>query len=446
MNVVRNTAVVVSLMMLMLVGHFALHRFLNSRPDVVFVDVDSDGTPVPNRWNLPLLAIGEGKPNRQVQQVGQAPTPVPAPLDAAPVEATDSESRSEPEDDGPDAAAVRSVIEQELAHASPEERDIWYEELKTLPAGVVRDLLQVRKQIRALPRLLGGMPEKLAAVDTGLPSRSQEINAEPASQKIRFQLPDQNSSAIEIEAAISQLRHNLTNSATPGFKRLRVSLVDAYGPSWRDVSSYDETSSTAGPEFQGEGCRIAPILVDMKQGQLKKTERQFDLAIHGEGFFVVRRGDKDYLTRCGSFTLDKNRHLCLVTANEDVVLLPTLEVPFGVREVQIAADGAISLLKAGETSPVVVGNLQLAQVPSPARLKPIGNSLFVTTPESGDLVMAQPTANGLGEIHQGFVEQSNVDFEKESEELQDLANILKSLPIPNARPATATKQPQLRPH
>ena len=447
MNVARNTAIVVSLMLLMLVGHFALHRFLGHRSDVVLVDVNTDGSMMINGRGLPLLDLGDQKRHRHVQQAGTPPTTVPAPVDASPVEAVDSEPSSDRgEVDAADAAAVRSVIEQELSHTTPEERDIWYEELKSLPAGVVRDLLQVRKQIRALPRLLGGIPEKLASVDTGLSGRSQEINAEPASQKIRFHLPDQNSSAVEIEAAISQIRHNLTNSATPGFKRLRVSLVDAYGPSGREIDSYDETSSTVGSDFQGEGCRVAPILVDLKQGQLKKTERHFDLAIDGEGFFVVRRGDKKFLTRCGSFTLDKNRHLCLVTANEDVVLQPTIEIPFHVKEVQISADGTISFLNAGESNPAVAGQLQLAQVPSPARLKPVGSSLFVTTPESGEVILSQPNSNGLGSIQQGFLEQSNVDFEKETEELQDLANILKSLPIPSSRPATATKTPQVRPH
>lgn len=444
MNVVRNTAVVVSLMMLMLVGHLALQQYFVRAPGVVFVDVGPDGMPTTPGRHLPLLSLGDQEQPRKLQQVGGAPTAVPEPDDATPVEVNESEALKG--NDGPDAAAVRAVIEQELSHTSPEERDIWYDELKSLPAGVVRDLLQVRKQIRALPRLMGGLPEKVASADAGLGNRNQEIKAEPASQKIRFQLPDQNSSANEIEAAISQLRHNLTNAATPGFKRLRVSLVDAYGPGWQDAHSDDETTSTVAPGFQGEGCRMAPVLVDLQQGSLKKTERPFDLAIDGEGFFVIRRDEKEYLTRCGSFTIDKKRHLCLVTANDDLELLPTIEIPFGVGEVQIAADGVISHQKADEATPVVIGKLQIAQVPSPARLKPIGNGLFMATTESGEIALAQPTSNGLGAIHQGFLEQSNVHFEKETEELQELMTILKSLPIPNSRPATATKIPGLRPH
>ena len=55
---------------------------------------------------------------------------------------------------GVDANAVRRVIEEELAGSSREERDIWYDELKSIPAGVVRNLLQVRKQLRSLPRWL----------------------------------------------------------------------------------------------------------------------------------------------------------------------------------------------------------------------------------------------------------------------------------------------------
>ena len=284
------------------------------------------------------------------------------------------------------------------------------------------------------------MPEKLASADPQISNRTHEIAAEPASQKIRFNGHDQPSATKALEAAVSQLRHNLTNAATPGFKRLRVMLVDNYTCSVPESDAADDSrpAPLRGNICLGEGCRIAPLFLDLKQGPLKKTARQFDLAIDGEGFFVVRRGEKDYLTRCGALTLDRDRQLCLATTNDNAILQPAIKIPFDVREIQVAANGVVMALKSGETSPAAIGNLQLAQVPSPTRLQPTGNTLFVANEESGAVILGPPMTGGLGEIQQGFLEQSNVNFEKEQEEIEELTTILKSLPLQSFRPATAS--------
>jgi hypothetical protein len=377
MRGVRNTGFVVSLALLAsLVGHFAIQKhferrtrgmiarlssesaspsdtslFHSSRPPALFDRSTAphllDDTPSPGQV-ISALGVHErftgGRAQVvQAQQTENPPTTVPAPTDAAPVDASLSDSSHEAEIHPGDANAVRNVIEHELSHATREEREIWYDELKSLPAGVVRDLLQVRKQIRALPRLLGGIPEKLASTDSSISNRTHEIAAEPASQKIRFSVPDQLFATTAMEAAISQLRHNLANAATPGYKRLRVMLVDSYVQSSLDTNGLHDpqTEPSPGANFQGEGCRLAPLLLDLKQGLLKKTGRQLDLAITGEGFFVVRRGEREFLTRCGAFTLDRNRFLCLANSNDNSVLQPPICVPDDAHEIQVSADGIV---------------------------------------------------------------------------------------------------------
>lgn len=362
---------------------------------------------------------------------------VPAPSDGAPAEVPNSE---EPIPHAVDATGVREVIEQELSHASREEREIWYDELKSLPAGVVRDLLQVRKQIHALPRLLGGMPEKLASADPSVPARSHEVSAEPASQKIRFNLPDHSSTAA-IETAISQLRHNVANAATPGFKRLRVTLVDSYSNSWHDEDGGASTDASS-RGIRGEGCQVAPILLDLQQGKLRKTERPLDLAIDGDGFFVVRRGEKEFLTRCGAFTLDRDRQVCLSVCDDVVPLQPSIKIPTDAREIQISANGSIAVLMENQGSPVPVGQIQLGRVPAADRLQPLGDSLYVPNENSGAIELAAPMAQGMGELQQGCLEQSNADFERELDQIDQLTMILKTFPSTMSRPATArTPQP-----
>ncbi len=362
-----------------------------------------------------------------VQQVGNPPTAVPAPADAFPVDPQHDEN----DDDETASAAVRNVIERELSHATREERDIWFDELKTLPAGVVRDLLQVRKQLRALPRLLGGVPEKLASSDPAPLGQSREIIAEPASQKIRFQTPDDFSAASAVETAITQLRHNLMNASTPGFKRLRVTLLDSY-------SNLSLDPVSAGSGLRGEGCQLAPLQLDLKQGSLKSTGRQLDLAIEGEGFFVIRQGEKELLTRCGAFTTDRDRRLGMAISESSLLLHPIITVPEDAREIQISADGVVSALKSSDAPLLEIGRIQLGRVASPARLQPIGQTLLLPTEDSGPVAFSSPMAEGSGELQQGFLEQSNVDFQAELDEIEELTMILKAAPFEQSRPVTAS--------
>ena len=377
----------------------------------------------------------------QTIRTSDPPTTVPAPVDAYPVDVPDDEDDLYQQTGN---EAVRSVIERELSHTTSEEREIWFDELKTLPAGVVRDLLQVRKQLRALPRLMGGVPEKLAsAIPAKRDSHNGEVAAEPVSQKIRFQSLPESSPAAAIETAISQLQHNVTNARTPGYKRIRITLVDCYEPTSPEAPSLDDTEAALWPRagIHGLGCRLAPPQLDLKQGLLKNTERQLDLAISGEGFFVVKRGETELLTRCGAFTLDCNRQLCLLVCADAVLLQPAITVPVDVREIQVSADGTVAILKSSEPTLSVIGQLQLARVASAPRLQPVGQTLYLPTEESGPIVIETPLTNGIGEIQQGYLEQSNVDCKSEMEEIEDLQMILKALPYPQSRPVTASGSP-----
>lgn len=462
MNRERSSGFVVSLVMLaILAGFFAIHqRFFLPTKAAHTVEVTQPKSSKPPADKIvqignPPAELAE-QPHRPIRHVLQAlgeriedesdlpraVTPskeVPAPIENVPAETGPVNEKRVGE---ANTSAVREVIEHELSHATREERDIWFDELKSLPAGVVQDLLQVRKQLRTLPRILGGLPEKIASTDPATVTTPLEIPAEPASQKIRFHWSNHASSVAAIEMAISQLRHNLTNAHTPGYKRIRVTLVDAYNPGPSDSAADAQRDFSTSQEIQGEGCRVAPSILDLKQGSLKKTGRQFDLAIDGDGFFVVRTAEKEFLTRCGTLTVDRNRHLCLALADEYAILQPVISIPMEAREVQISADGIVSAVLSGGTPATTCGQLQLGRVACPARLRPMGQTLLITNEHTGNVVVGSAMANGFGEIHQGFIENSNVDFQSETDEIEDLNKLLKSLPLPSGRSATASSQPE----
>jgi flagellar hook protein FlgE len=93
--------------------------------------------------------------------------------------------------------------------------------------------------------------------------------------------------------------NNLANINTPGFKGSRVRFAD--------LMSQQLTSAGAGNPAQiGLGVRAAGINKDFTQGSMMQTGNVFDLAIGGEGLFVLSDGVQDFYTRAGAFSPDSN--------------------------------------------------------------------------------------------------------------------------------------------
>ena len=389
----------------------------------------------------PALQTSE-VPDAPAEEKGP-PNPVPLPNDAVPLNEKDKPANSQPED-VLDAHAVRQVIEDELSGSSREERDIWYEELKSLPAGVVRDLLQVRKQLRSLPRAL----HKMDPVESVPAPRLAALPAEHASQTRRQPLPDWTPTLGALEQACAIARHNIANSTTPGFKRLRVMLVDSYGIHWQDEPASADATDSRRPArlnpIQVEGCRLAECLLDLKQGVLRQTDRQLDLAIDGDGLFVAMQDNEPLYTRCGVLVLDAQRRLCLAVADGLAPLEPVITIPADIREIQISANGTVNVLAKLGAPPVSVGQLALARFPSPSRLRPAGGTLLSPTDLSGAAEIGAPDEAGRGVIQQGCLERSNVDLELELAEIEQWQALLKSFPTVS-RPVTASgPEPQSR--
>ena len=460
-------AVITLALLASLVGHYTLHRQFEAR----FQSLVADGHLRTGQLLLPPLA-GDGpsaiprfldehdRPRRleqilpalQIRDDGEAddipsrqsrPQPVPEPQ-----EATSLADVHEPTDAAPgkrsthvDDNAVRRVIDEELLGSSREERDIWYDELKSIPAGVVRDLLQVRKQLRSLPRALHKADAPVTP-PARVALRAAEISAEPASQSRRQPFPDWTPTLAALEQATSFSRHNVANSITPGFKRIRWHLADAYGSGSDDEADAEAahgevTRPSKLTPIQVEGCRLAVPLLDLKPGALLKTGRPLDLAIDGDGLFVAILNEKQVYSRCGAIVLDAQRRLSLSVVDRSAVLQPPVTIPDDAQEIQITARGEVLVLRVAGTDPQSVGRLQLARFACPERMRPVGTTLLAATEASGAADLGEPEASGRGAIQQGCLEQSNVDVESELADIERLQSLLKSLPT-QARPVTAS--------
>lgn len=111
------------------------------------------------------------------------------------------------------------------------------------------------------------------------------------------------------QAALNVIGDNLANLNTPGFKSSRVTFSDELSQTLRPANAPSGGIGGKNPMQSGSGARVSSIDVNYGQGGIMQTGRPFDLAIDGEGFFVLTNGSQDFYSRVGAFNLDENNDL-----------------------------------------------------------------------------------------------------------------------------------------
>ncbi len=106
--------------------------------------------------------------------------------------------------------------------------------------------------------------------------------------------------------ALNTIANDLSNMNTTGFKSQSVSFSDLF---------YQQIGSTGSgdPIQRGSGTQVAAIETDFSNGSPTSTGVDTDVALQGNGFFVVNDGNNQLLTRAGDFTLNSGGNL--VTSN-----------------------------------------------------------------------------------------------------------------------------------
>ncbi len=135
---------------------------------------------------------------------------------------------------------------------------------------------------------------------------------------------------------------------------------------------------------------------DLSEGPMVGTQSPLDLAIHGQGYFVVSTPDGERYTRHGVFQLDKLGQI--VTTEGNPVLNSggaPITVPLDTGTITITRDGTIS----ADTQEI--GKIKLVSFENPQALSKVGSGLYEAVDQS-------PTTDPDSEILQGMVESSNV--------------------------------------
>ncbi len=100
--------------------------------------------------------------------------------------------------------------------------------------------------------------------------------------------------------------NNVSNVNTHGFKTERVTFMDMLSQEISGAAEPRENVGGINPMQVGLGMMIASIDKIMTQGSLQTTGKNTDVAVSGEGFFVIKDGNKQFYTRAGMFNIDRD--------------------------------------------------------------------------------------------------------------------------------------------
>jgi flagellar hook protein FlgE len=227
---------------------------------------------------------------------------------------------------------------------------------------------------------------------------------------------------------LSVISNNLANVGSTGFKRSRAQFGDLF------ASAPTQTTRM----IAGQGTRLNGVVQQFTQGTLEASDKTLDLAVAGEGFFVVK-GDPPRqavtYTRNGAFQVNSNRQvvdttgstlqLLPVDASGNVAgnaladafdfVLPT-NAPgsptVALVNVSVGIDGLVTATYA-DGSDQALGKIAMASFTAQEGLRPVGDSHWQSTGDSGPPSIDAATNGPLGTIRSGALERANVDVTEE---------------------------------
>ena len=158
------------------------------------------------------------------------------------------------------------------------------------------------------------------------------------------------------------IAENLANASTPGYRSGCVLPKNFVGE--------------LHGRLVGHQWRVG---TDMSTGAIRLTDRPLDCALQGDGFFVVRSPNGDFLTRNGSFEMSTDG--TLMSAGGFEVLgadNQPLNVPGGTsaERIEVAEDGTLS------ADGKKFGQLKIDRVDSEEQLRRVGTAMFAAAPEA----------------------------------------------------------------
>jgi flagellar hook protein FlgE len=237
----------------------------------------------------------------------------------------------------------------------------------------------------------------------------------------------------QFQEEIDVIGNNIANVNTVAFKAARTDLADSFSQTLASSNLGGDESAQV-----GLGVITAGITNEYTQGAINRTGVETDLAVSGDGFFLVKDpvSGETFVTRAGDFRLDSSNYL--VTGNglrvqgyNDLGLSTIGDIQIDAAQRPASADPAATMVsfsiddlgqidvRLSDGSEYVRGQVLMQNFTNPQGLVKEGNNLYSGIAAAGPLGGAtSPTpaaagTNGLGRIQSGALELSNVDLSNE---------------------------------
>ncbi len=207
------------------------------------------------------------------------------------------------------------------------------------------------------------------------------------------------------QMTIDVIANNLANANTTGFKKSRANFQDLMYQTHLIAGAATAAGGQIPTGIQaGMGSKTASVQKIYTQGDYVQTGNQLDMAIEGNGFFQVLRGDELLYTRAGNFTKDSEG---FITTAEGDRLQPEVQIPAEATVISMQSDGTMTIY--GDREEILqTNNIPLWTFINPTGLFSTGHNLLRPTEGSGDAIEGVPGTDGAGTIANNFVEMSNV--------------------------------------
>lgn len=194
---------------------------------------------------------------------------------------------------------------------------------------------------------------------------------------------------------VDVISNNMANVATTAFKRTEPVIEGFYQVFSREITRYPTARGTQ--RIPGGGSAVQTTMVDFSPGPIIESGNPLDVAIEGDGFFVVRTPLGDRYTRAGNFSLNSSGQI--VTHDGYPVLGQKGPISVTGEDVRISDNGDVLV------DGVPAETLAIVDFPKPYPLLPFGKSLYSAS-EAGLRSMVKVESPRL---RVGALEGSNVN-------------------------------------
>ena len=179
--------------------------------------------------------------------------------------------------------------------------------------------------------------------------------------------------------------NNLANVNTTAYKASRITFSELLSETIKKASQPTATIGGTNPQQMGSGVGVAGISPNMSQGNIVNTGNPLDMAMEGEGYFVLSDGSQNVYTRAGTFEVDANSNLVdpssgyIVQRIGSVGESDTFQTA-GNTDVGVPYD--VAMAASGTTEVTLAGNLSSDAVLATVKIQKLTSNLQFTTGSS----------------------------------------------------------------